>query len=151
MALSYRYAWFPLLVSCSSSTPPAAAAPQSKGAACLADARPASELPRDAPARIEVRHILVRHSELSDPKGSSRSREAACLQALQALEALQSGTLDWDAAVTRFSDTQEHDLGRVGIDDLNPDFAGAAFALEVDQLSYVTETDRGFHVILRTR
>jgi PPIC-type PPIASE domain len=151
MALSYRYAWFLLLLSCSSSTPPVAAAPKSKGAVCLADARPASEPPRDAPARIEVRHILVRHSELSDPKGASRSREAACLQALQALEALQGGTLDWDAAVARFSDTQEHDLGRVAVDDLNPDFAGAAFSLEVDQLSYVTETDRGFHVILRTR
>ncbi len=151
MALSYRCGGFLLLLSCSTSAPPTAEEPKPKGAACLADAQLTPQVPRDAPARIEVKHILVRHSQLPDSKGASRSREVACLQALRALDALQTGTLDWDAAVAQFSDAQEDDLGRVSADDLNPTFAGAAFSLEVDQLSYVTETDRGFHVILRTR
>ncbi len=144
--------WLVILANCAPSAPPTAAdTAHSKGAACLADASTAIPVPTDAPARIEVRHILVRHAGLTDPKGASRSKEAACLHALNALEALQTGTLDWEEAVGKFSDSNDDDLGRVNADDLSPAFAGAAFSLEVDQLSYVVETDRGFHVILRDR
>lgn len=145
-------AWLVVLAGCAPSTPPATVdTTHSKGHTCLVDASTAIPIPTEAPARIEVRHILVRHAELADPKGASRSKEAACLRALDALEALQSGALDWPEAVGKFSDTKEDDLGRVNPDDLNPAFAGAAFSLEVDQLSYVVETDRGYHVILRER
>lgn len=146
------FAWLVVLASCAPSAPPATVdTAHSKGNTCLVDASTAIPIPTNAPARIEVRHILVRHAELSDPKGASRSKEAACLRALDALEALQSGTLDWPQAVDKFSDSKDDDLGRVSPDNLTPTFAGAAFSLEVDQLSYVVETDRGYHVILRDR
>ncbi len=147
---------------CSGSTPAAnsadgAATPgpsggtSARGSQCLTDAGTSIDVPANAPARVELRHILVRHGELADPKGATRSREDACLAALDALEALQKGTLDWDAAVARYSDAKDSELGRVAVDELDPAFAGAAFSLEVDQLSYVVETPRGFHVILRRR
>jgi parvulin-like peptidyl-prolyl isomerase len=41
-------------------------------------------------------------------------------------------------------------LGTVGKDELEPTFAGAAFSLGVGELSHVVETERGFHVIVRT-
>jgi hypothetical protein len=108
-------------------------------------------VPSNAPARVELKHLLVRHANLADPKGATRSKEEACLVALDALEALQSGNVDWSAAVAKYSDAKDDDLGRVSVDELDPAFAGAAFSLEVDQLSYVVESPRGFHVILRER
>lgn len=140
------------LAACSSATPSAQtpAAP-SKGRTCLSDASTALEVPSGAPSRIEVKHILVRHAELADPKGASLGKEAACLRALEALKALESGELDWAQAVAKFSDSKEDDLGRVSQDELEPAFAGAAFSLQPDELSYVVESPRGFHVILRER
>ena len=41
-------------------------------------------------------------------------------------------------------------LGSVSKSDLDPTFANAAFSLDVNELSHVVETDRGFHVIVRT-
>lgn len=146
--------WLGLFVTaCGSSAaaPPGTAKADTKGQTCLVDAATLVALPPNAPTHIEVKHILVRHAELGDPKGATRTKEAACLQALSALEALQAGKLDWSEAVTRYSDSKDDDLGRVNPDELDPAFAGAAFSLEVDQLSYVVETKRGYHVILRER
>jgi NIMA-interacting peptidyl-prolyl cis-trans isomerase 1 len=140
------------IVGCAASPPVAkTAARDSKGARCLADAAADYAPPPNAPARIEVSHILVRHVELADARGATRSKEAACLRALSALDALRESKMDWKEAVATFSDSPEDSLGRVAFDELNPRFAGAAFALDVDELSYVVETDRGFHVILRNR
>jgi parvulin-like peptidyl-prolyl isomerase len=75
------------------------------------------------------------------------------LKALAALSALKSSG-DWDQVVDDFSDSGKSThgaLGRIGRQDVTTTFADAAFALEVDELSYVVETDRGFHVILRTQ
>ena len=121
------------------------------GRQCLADAKAAREVPADAPDRIEVAHILVRHAELERPEGATRSREQACLRALEALEALQEGA-EWDAVAQEYSDSPgatAGNLGTVSRDQLSPGFADAAFALDVNQLSYVVETDRGFHIIVR--
>jgi parvulin-like peptidyl-prolyl isomerase len=61
---------------------------------------------------------------------------------------LESGG-DWDETVKEYSDARNDVLGRVSFDELTTDFANAAFALEANQLSYVVETNRGFHIILR--
>jgi len=108
--------------------------------------------PANAPERIEVSHILVRHAELERPEGATRSPEDACLRALEARAALQGGE-SWNAAVEQFSDSgvsTHGDLGRISQQEVTPSFGNAAFSLEVDELSYVVESDRGFHIILRT-
>jgi peptidyl-prolyl cis-trans isomerase NIMA-interacting 1 len=118
------------------------------GQQCLEDAAAPRLPPTDAPARITVAHILVRHAGLDDPRGASRSRETACLRALDALQALKDGG-DWAEVARQYSDSKDDALGRVSRDDLTRAFANAAFSLEVNQLSYVVESDRGFHIILR--
>jgi parvulin-like peptidyl-prolyl isomerase len=120
----------------------------SPGARCLEDARAERTPEAQAPRRVTVSHILVRHAELADPQGAKRSPEAACLRALAALEGLQKGAT-WDATVKEYSDSKSSDLGEISREDVTPAFGAAAFELEVNQLSYVVETDRGFHVILR--
>jgi hypothetical protein len=118
---------------------------------CLRDAAAQREPKANAPESVGVSHILVRHADLERPMGSKRTRREACLRALDALEALKGG-LDWAAAVKKFSDAPGPDdgsLGTVSRDQLDPAFAAAAFALDVEELSYVVETKRGYHVILR--
>jgi hypothetical protein len=105
----------------------------------------------DMPEVITISHILVRHAELERPQGATRAPGEACLRALSALTDLQGG-MAWDDAVKKYSDEKganAGDLGRVRRDDLDPAFADAAFALDVDQLSYVVESKRGMHIIVR--
>ncbi len=142
-----------LSLACSSNTPaPSAPEPEaqqlSKAEQCLEAARAEREPRSDAPAKIELRHILVRHAELADPRGAIRSPEEACLRALEALQALEGGA-SWSSVSGEYNDAKDDSLGRVSMDELAPEFANAAFALERNQLSYVVETDRGFHIILR--
>ncbi len=141
-----------LLLACSGRAPNTAssAAPGGSSAAeqCLADARAPRHPSPDAPERIELRHILVRHRELARPEGATRTAAEACLRALEALQQLQHGS-DWSTVALEFSDAKNSDLGLVSRDELSPPFADAAFELESGELSYVVETDRGFHVIAR--
>lgn len=133
------------------STAPESAPQLSKGAQCLEHAQAPREPRPDAPESIRVAHILVRHRDLERPEGATRTREEACLRALEALEALKRGA-SWSETVKKYSDAPgpaEGSLGMVRRDDLEPAFADAAFGLDVDELSYVVETRRGFHIILR--
>lgn len=125
----------------------------SPGEKCLADASAARVPAKDAPESISVSHILIRHKDLARPEGATLTREQACLKALEALEELNSSG-DWDKVVETYSDSgksTQGELGKIRPEDVTPAFADAAFGLEVDELSYVVETDRGFHVILRTQ
>lgn len=121
---------------------------------CLDAANREREPIADAPSRIGLKHILVRHRESrrADPS-ITRSRGLACLRALDAIKALEAGGA-WDEVVAEYSDekgaaTRGGSLGSVAREDLDPAFANAAFNLQVNELSYVVETPAGFHVILR--
>jgi hypothetical protein len=131
-----------------------AAHEEDRGARCLAEAGAAAELAADAPLRITVSHVLVKHAGAERPAGASRSREQACLRAAEALEQLKKGT-SFEEVVASYSDepgaaTRAGSLGPIEPTDVDPAFAAAAFALELQQVSHVVETEFGFHVILRS-
>jgi hypothetical protein len=121
---------------------------------CLGQANASYEKKPDAPSRIGVRHVLVRHAESKNPSGATRTREQACERALEARKKLESGA-DWDDVVKEYSDekgaAERHgSLGSVVRGDLDPAFAAAAFSLGVDETSHVVESKAGFHLIQRT-
>ena len=136
----------------------AAAAPVSEaspGARCLAEATAEAARRDDEPAQIGVKHILVKHAQSERaPADVTRTREEACLRALSALEALKGGA-DFDEVVATYSDeagaeTRGGSLGSIRRDDVDPAFADAAFALDLNAVTHVVETKFGFHIILRT-
>jgi hypothetical protein len=125
----------------------------SEGSRCIDRARSARKPPIDAPERIDVGQILVRHAGVRDAKGATRTREEACLRAEEAREKLLAGG-DWDTVFNEYSDAQGATQGvlyDVTQGSLEPAFADAAFSLQVDELSYVVETKRGFHIIWRKK
>lgn len=123
------------------------------GIRCVDDAKVQLTPPTDAPERIDVAHIVVRHAALRDSGGATRTREEACLRANEARQKLLEGG-DWDAVFEEYSDAKGATSGvlyDVTQGSLEPAFAGAAFSLKVDELSHVVETRRGFHVIWRKK
>lgn len=131
---------------------PAEAPKDTAAERCLAEAAAPREPRADAPEKIAVSHILVRHRELARPEGATRSRGEACLRAQAARDELLAGG-EWDAVFTKYGDAGQATsgkLGRVSKGELDATFANAAFALDAGELSHVVETERGFHVIART-
>lgn len=125
----------------------------SEGSRCIDRARAPRKPPVDAPERMDLGQILVRHAGVRDAKGATRTREEACLRAEEARQKLLSGS-DWDSVFKDYSDSQGATQGvlyDVTQGSLEPAFADAAFSLQVDELSYVVETKRGFHVIWRKK
>lgn len=126
---------------------------QSPGSRCIAEAEVPRTPPADAPTRADFAQILVRHAGVRNAAGVTRTREEACLRALEARNRLLNGA-DWDDIFKDYSDSQGATQGvlfDVTQGSLDPVFAGAAFSLAVDELSYVVETPRGFHVIWRKK
>jgi NIMA-interacting peptidyl-prolyl cis-trans isomerase 1 len=88
------------------------------------------------------------------PASVTRTREQACLRALEARTKLEKGTSFGDV-VAEYSDeegaaTREGMIGAITRPQVAPPFADAAFELHIGDVSYVVETDFGFHVIMRT-
>jgi parvulin-like peptidyl-prolyl isomerase len=128
---------------------------ESPATRCLAIATAQRERRPDEPAKITVKHILIKYAGegRADPS-ITRSRESACLRAMEARDKLRGGA-DFDKIVKEYSEDQGTS-GRggtvAGVERrmLVPSFADAAFVLDISQLSDVVETQYGFHVILRT-
>lgn len=133
----------------------APAAPQTPAEKCLATANAVRERKPGEPAKVGVRHVLVKFKGAKNAADTiTRSREEACLRAMEARDKMVAGA-DWDAIVAEYSDEPgaAERRGLVGVverSELAPPFADAAFELSVQQMSDVVETDRGFHLILRT-
>jgi NIMA-interacting peptidyl-prolyl cis-trans isomerase 1 len=153
-----------LCVACSSPPPPKAqgeakdaapAAPATPAEKCLALAGAQRERKANEPDRVGVRHVLVKYKGAKNAADAiSRSREEACLRALEARDKVLGGA-DFDAIVTEYSDEpgaaeRRGAMGTLERKELAPPFADAAFELSVGQMSDVVETDFGFHLILRS-
>ena len=133
---------------------PLAKAAETPAEKCLALATVARERKPNEPEKIGARHVLVKHKGSKNPIDTVvRSREEACLRALEARDKVLAGA-DFDAIVSEYSDEKgaaerRGSLGTVERRELAPPFADAAFELSVGQMSDVVETDFGFHLILR--
>jgi hypothetical protein len=136
-------------------SPAASAAKETPGEACLRAAGAKRERRANEPSRIAAKHVLVKYAGAkSAPASVTRSREAACLRAMEARDKIREGA-DFGAVVASYSEepgaaSREGSLGSIERADVVPPFADAAFELDVNQLSDVVESDFGFHVILRT-
>lgn len=134
---------------------PEEAAPGSPAAQCIALAAAKRERKPNEPAKISVKHLLVKYAgaERADPS-ITRTREAACMRALEARDKLRGGA-DIAEVVKEYSE----EPGAASREGLVPSFersfvvepfADTAFELDVGQISDVVETPYGFHVMLRT-
>jgi hypothetical protein len=137
---------------------PSPAAPgasaNSPAAACFAIAGAKRQRNPGEPSKISVRHVLVQYTGSKNSRPPvSRSREEACLRALQARDELRGGA-DFVEVVKKYSDepgaaSRSGSLGTIERKDAAPPFADAAFELHPKEFSDVVETDFGFHVIMR--
>ncbi len=122
---------------------------------CLAIAGAPRERKPDEPAKITAKHILVKYAGAKRaPETVTRTRDEACLRALEAREKLQEG-VSFAEIVSAYSEepgaaTREGSLGSIQRPDVVPAFADAAFELGRGDVSHVVETDYGFHIIMRT-
>jgi parvulin-like peptidyl-prolyl isomerase len=137
------------------SSAPAEAAPGSPAAQCIALANAKREHRPNEPQRISVKHVLVKYAgaRSADPS-VTRTRDAACMRALEARDKLRGGATIGEV-VKEYSEepgaaTREGLVAAIERSFLVPPFADAAFELDVSQVSDVVETPYGFHVILRT-
>ena len=137
---------------------PSPAAPSgsasSPAAACLALAGVKRPRNPNEPSKISVRHVLVQYTGSKNARPPiARTREEACLRALQARDELRGGA-DFVEVVKKYSDepgaaSRSGSLGSIERKDAAPPFADAAFELHTKEFSDVVESDFGFHVIMR--
>ncbi len=129
---------------------------QSPGEKCIQEANVKLTPPTDAPQRIDLAHILIKHDAVKGAikENISRNREEACLRAQEARKFLLESN-DWEAAFKKYNDgsggATEGVLFGVAQGDLEEPVANAAFSLKPDELSFVVESKRGFHIILRQK
>jgi len=127
---------------------------QPAATACFALAGVKRERNPAEPSKISVRHVLVQYTGAKNARPPvSRTREEACLRALQARDELRGGA-DFVEVVKKYSDepgaaSRSGSLGSVERKDVAPPFADAAFELHTKEFSDVVESDFGFHVIMR--
>jgi NIMA-interacting peptidyl-prolyl cis-trans isomerase 1 len=127
---------------------------ESPAARCLAIADAKRERKPSEPARISVKHVLVRYAGAKRALATvTRTREQACLRTEEALTKLKQG-MSFAEVVGLYSEesgaeTREGSIGAIERADVAPAFADAAFELQVKEVSEVVETAFGFHLILR--
>jgi hypothetical protein len=137
-----------------SAAAPGSSAPSPAAAACFALAGVKRQRNPNEPGKILVRHVLVQYAGSKNARSPvTRSRDEACLRALQARDELRAGA-DFVEVVKKYSDepgaaSRSGSIGNVERKDLAPPFADAAFELHMKEFSDVVESDFGFHVIMR--
>ncbi len=100
--------WFVLvMLSCggaTSTTPEHASTPASPAAQCIATADAKRERRPDEPQKVTVKHVLVKWAGAKRaPAAITRTREEACLRALEARSKLEKGASFADV-VAEYSD-----------------------------------------------
>lgn len=122
----------------------------------VVSAAPAPSTPAKAPDSIAAQHVLIAYKGAKGAdKKITRSKAEAKKRAEEVLAKAKSGT-DFSSLVAEYSEDpgskdRQGSLGKFTRDKMTKPFADAAFALGVDQISDVVETESGFHVIKRNQ
>ncbi len=115
----------------------------SPAAQCLATADAKRERRPDEPQKVTVKHVLVKWSGAKRaPANVTRTREDACLRALEARSKLEKGT-SFGAVVAEYSEeegaaTREGMVGTIERGQAAPAFSDAAFELHVSDVSQIS-------------
>jgi len=139
--------------SSSSSAMPSASA----DAAASAPASSASAAPFVVPVAITAQHILIAYKGAKGTsKAITRTKADAKKRAEEVLAKAKSDGSDFTALVMEYSDDpgskeRSGSVGKFTRDKMTKPFSDAAFALRVDEISNIVETDFGFHIIKRNQ
>eukprot|EP01061_Rhynchopus_euleeides_P045813 TRINITY_DN8414_c0_g1_i1.p2 TRINITY_DN8414_c0_g1~~TRINITY_DN8414_c0_g1_i1.p2 ORF type:complete len:115 (+),score=47.02 TRINITY_DN8414_c0_g1_i1:71-415(+) len=109
---------------------------------------------------VRCEHLLIKHAGSRNPTsrrtGASTSgvtKEAARAELQTYLEKALANPNNFGALCKERSDcgsfAQNGDLGHFGPGQMQAPFEAASFALEVGQISGITDTDSGLHIIKR--
>ncbi|MBX3199183.1 MAG: peptidyl-prolyl cis-trans isomerase [Labilithrix sp.] len=136
----------------SSLTAPTPSAPAAEAAPKTAAAEAAPKVP-DA---IAAQHVLVAYKGAKGAAKSVTRAKADAKKRAEEVVAKATGGADFSALVAEYSDDpgSKERMGSVGKftrDKMTKPFSDAAFALAVDEVSGVVESDFGFHVIKRNQ
>ncbi len=141
--------------SAAASAVPAASASASASAPASASAAPITE--GKAPDAVAAQHILIAYKGAKDaPKTITRSKADAKKRAEEVVAKAKAPGADFSALVNEYSDdpgskSRSGSVGKFTREKMTKPFSDAAFALKVDEVSNVVETDFGFHVIKRNQ
>jgi hypothetical protein len=117
--------------------------------------------PRPDPASVRARHILIKHAQVKNPvsKGAnpgpvSRAPEDGLRLIEELHQQVMADPSKFADVATKHSECNSYvrggDLGNFKHDKMHKEFADAAFALHVNQVSGVVASPSGYHVIMRS-
>lgn len=134
--------------------PPEPAAPSASAEA--APKVPNGEAAPKVPDAIAAQHVLVAYKGAKGAAKSVTRAKADAKKRAEEVVAKAKGGADFSALVAEYSDDpgSKERMGSVGKftrDKMTKPFSDAAFALAVDEVSDVVESDFGFHVIKRNQ
>ncbi len=137
----------------------AAAASASALSRALASASASASPPKEEkpPEWIMAQHILVAYKGADKcPRKVTRTKEEARKRADEAHARAVEGQMDFGDVAKLYSDDpsgaeRQGSTGKIDRQALVKALSDAAFALKVDEISPVVETQFGFHVIKRTQ
>ncbi len=117
---------------------------------------PSSSAKAEPPAGewITAQHILIAYKGArSAPRNVTRSKDEAKKRADEAREKAKDPKLDFTDLVNLYSDATDRQgsLGKIKRGNVVKEFADAAWALKVDEVSDPVETVFGFHIIKRNQ
>jgi len=122
-----------------------------------ATATPTVKKEEPPPEWITAQHILVAYKGASKcPRDVLRSKEEARKRADEARQKAVEGKMEFGEVAQLYSDEPNGkerlgSLGKIKRENVVKPFADVAFALHVDEISPVIETQFGFHVIKRNQ
>eukprot|EP00700_Malawimonas_jakobiformis_P000839 EC719628.1.p2 GENE.EC719628.1~~EC719628.1.p2 ORF type:complete len:114 (+),score=27.98 EC719628.1:83-424(+) len=108
--------------------------------------------------QIRARHVLLKHTKSRRPvnwknETVTRTPEEAHAAIEKIRADIVAGTISFEDAAKKYSDCSSArnggDLGKFGRNMMHKPFEDAAFALEVNGISDIVETDSGTHIIQR--